>query len=233
MAQHRHHHHQHRRLWYGALLLLLLLCAVRTVGARDLSQISDLKSKISGVEELLEEFRLQLQRQDQAYTATTTTTTAAAAIPATAGSSSSGGGSSGNRQGGVVVEQDSCLGGFTVAEERIIRARASIEQGATFLSVPERVYGRRDCLRACCAAEPHCTVAVVQRQEEDRPGEDGLFRCYLFNCTYRERNVCSFTPQRGFSTYSRGGAGRPAAESAAAASIFSRNTAHTHNDDAP
>jgi len=233
MAQHRHHHHQHRRLWYGALLLLLLLlCAVRTVGARDLSQISDLKSKISGVEELLEEFRLQLQRQDQAYTAAaTTTTTTAAAIPATGSVSSS-------RQGGV-VEQDSCLGGFSVAEERIIRARASIEQGATFLLVPERVYGRRDCLHACCAAEPHCTVAVVQRQE-DRLGEDGLFRCYLFNCTYRDRNVCSFTQQRGFSTYSRGGAGRPAAESAAAASIFSRaggpsrNTPiHTHNDDEP
>ncbi|CAL8315081.1 unnamed protein product [Lota lota] len=173
MAQ-QHHHHQ--RLFYCALLLL---CAVRTLSARA-SQISDLKSKITGVEELLEEFRKQLQ-QDQAYTT--------------------------SRQGGGVVV-DSCLGEFTSAEEHIIRARASIEHGATFLSVPGPVYNWKDCLHACCS-EPHCTLAVVQ---EDLGESEESLRCYLFNCTYRNRNVCSFTPQQGFSTHSRGAnttAGRP------------------------
>ena len=171
MAQHQHHHHQ--RLLYG---VLLLLCAVTTVSARA-SQISDLKSKITGVEELLEEFRKQLL-QDQAYSA----------------------GRQGGGGGGAVV--DSCLGEFTSAGEHIIRARASIEQGATFLSVPGPVYNWKDCLHACCS-EPHCTLAVVQ---EDLGESEESLHCYLFNCTYRNKDVCSFTPQQGFGTYSRGGA---------------------------
>ncbi|XP_056437932.1 low-density lipoprotein receptor-related protein 11 [Gadus chalcogrammus] len=166
MAQHQHQH-QHR-LFY---CVLLLLCAVRTISARA-SQISDLKSKITGVEELLEEFRKQLQ-QDQAYST--------------------------GRQGGGGAVVDSCLGEFTSADELIIRAKASIEQGATFLS-PGPVYNWKDCLHACCS-EPHCTLAVVQ---EDLGESEESLHCYLFNCTYRNKNVCSFTPQQGFSTYSRG-----------------------------
>ncbi|XP_026174110.1 low-density lipoprotein receptor-related protein 11 [Mastacembelus armatus] len=142
-----------------------LLLAVRSIDTRS-SPISDLKSKISGVEELLEEFRKQLQ-QDQAY-----------------------------RAADVI---DSCVGDFNAAEERIIRAKASIEQGATFLLAPDRVYTWKDCLHACCA-QPHCTVAVVQ--EDPRQPGDSL-SCYLFNCTYRNKNVCSFAPQQGFTTYSR------------------------------
>lgn len=157
---------QHPRL----LLLLLLACvvlltAVQRVDTRS-SPISDLKSKISGVEELLEEFRKQLQ-QDQAYKA------------------------------GDVV--DSCVGDFNAVGERIIRAKASIEQGATFLLAPDRVYTWKDCLHACCS-HPHCTVAVVQ--EDPRQPGDSL-NCYLFNCTYRNKHVCSFAPQQGFTTYSQ------------------------------
>ncbi|XP_075893945.1 low-density lipoprotein receptor-related protein 11 [Nelusetta ayraudi] len=61
---------QHPLLPLPLLLLLAcvaLLAAVAPVGART-SPISDLKSKITGVEELLEEFRKQLQ-QEQAYKA--------------------------------------------------------------------------------------------------------------------------------------------------------------------
>uniref|UniRef100_A0A667ZRK0 Low density lipoprotein receptor-related protein 11 n=1 Tax=Myripristis murdjan TaxID=586833 RepID=A0A667ZRK0_9TELE len=154
---------QHHRL---VASVVLLLCAVRGIHTRS-SQISDLKSKISGVEELLEEFRKQLQ-QDQLYP----------------------------REGDVT---DVCLGDFNAVGEHIIRARASIEQGATFLSAPGRVYSWKDCLHACCS-EPHCTVAVVQ-EDLRQPGDS--LSCYLFNCTYRNKNVCSFAPQQGFSTYSR------------------------------
>ncbi|XP_028857927.1 low-density lipoprotein receptor-related protein 11 [Denticeps clupeoides] len=145
---------------------LLLLCAASAALSRS-PQISDLKSKISGVEELLEEFRKQLQ-QDQGY--------------------------SREEDAG-----DACLGDFDAAEERIIRARDSIEQGAAFLSAPGRVYSWKDCLHACCS-EPHCTVAVMQ--EDPQRTADGL-SCYLFNCTYRGKDVCAFSAQQGFGVYSR------------------------------
>nr|XP_046229372.1 low-density lipoprotein receptor-related protein 11 [Scatophagus argus] len=153
---------QHPRL---LLACVVLLGAARRIDTRS-SPISDLKSKISGVEELLEEFHKQLQ-QDQAY-----------------------------KVGDVI---DSCVGDFNAAGERIIRAKASIEQGATFLLAPDTVYTWKDCLHACCS-QPHCTVAVVQ-EDPRQPGES--LSCYLFNCTYRNRNVCSFALQQGFTTYSR------------------------------
>ncbi|XP_023666008.2 low-density lipoprotein receptor-related protein 11 [Paramormyrops kingsleyae] len=130
-------------------------------------QFSDLKSKISGVEELLEEFRKQLQ-QEQALKA----------------------------EDGV---GDVCLSGFNAIEGHIIRARDSIELGATFLTSPAPVYSWKACLHACCA-DPRCTVAVVQ---EDAKQSDDSLSCFLFNCTYRNRNVCTFSLQQGYSTYSR------------------------------
>ncbi|XP_022055510.1 low-density lipoprotein receptor-related protein 11 isoform X1 [Acanthochromis polyacanthus] len=147
------------------LLAALLLLVPKRVDTRA-SPISDLKSKISGVEDLLEEFRKQLQ-QDQAY-----------------------------RVGDVM---DSCVGDFNAVGERIIRAKASIEQGATFLLAPDRVFTWKDCLHACCS-QPHCTVAVVQ-EDLRQPGDS--LSCYLFTCTYRNKNVCSFAPLQGFTTYSR------------------------------
>nr|XP_020459537.1 low-density lipoprotein receptor-related protein 11 [Monopterus albus] len=153
---------QHPRLLLACIVLLSALQGFHTRS----SPISDLKSRISGVEELLEEFRKQLQ-QDQAY-----------------------------RAGDVF---DSCVGEFSAVGQRIIRAKASIEQGATFLLAPDRVYTWKDCLHACCS-QPHCTVSVVQ-EDLSQPGDS--LSCYLFNCTYRNRNVCSFAPQQGFTTYSR------------------------------
>lgn len=147
-------------------MLLAAVALTAALGAHGrVSPISDLKSQISGVEELLEEFRQQLQ-QEQAY-----------------------------KPGGVA---DSCLGDFDSVGESIIQTKASIVQGAAFLLAPDRVHTWKDCLRACCA-QPHCTVAVVQQRH---PAES--LGCFLFNCTYRNRRVCSFAPQPGFSAYSRG-----------------------------
>lgn len=152
----------HRRL---LLAVVVASALVRFIDARS-SPISDLKSKISGVEELLEEFRQQLQ-QEQAH-----------------------------KLGDAI---DSCAGDFSGVRDSIIQTRASIEQGATFLLAPDRAYTWKDCVHACCS-QPHCTVAVVQ-EERGRPGEP--LNCYLFNCTYRNKHVCSFAPQPGFGTYSR------------------------------
>ncbi|KAG5846696.1 low-density lipoprotein receptor-related protein 11 [Anguilla anguilla] len=149
-----------------SIACIVLLCSSNIVLAKS-SQISDIKSKISGVEELLEEFRKQLQ-QDQAL----------------------------NREDGL---GDVCLSGFSAIEEHIIRAKDSIDQGATFLTAPSRVYSWRDCLHACCV-DPRCTVAVVQ---EDLEQSESSLSCFLFNCTYRNKNVCTFSMQQGYSTYSR------------------------------
>ncbi|XP_072301210.1 low-density lipoprotein receptor-related protein 11 [Eucyclogobius newberryi] len=151
---------QHHRLLPLACALLL---ALARADARS-SQISDLKTKITGVEELLDDFRKQLQ-QGQAY----------------------------NRESEAT---DSCVEDYDTAEARIIRTKLSIDQGATFLLAPDTVYTWRDCVHACCSL-PHCTVAVVQ--EDPRQG----LGCFLFNCTYRGRNVCSFAQKEGFSSFTR------------------------------
>ncbi|XP_061667577.1 low-density lipoprotein receptor-related protein 11 [Syngnathoides biaculeatus] len=165
MAEMQHHRSPELAFAAPLLLPLLLLCVLQPIHTR-VSAISDLKSKISGVEELLEEFRKQLQH-DQTY-----------------------------RPSEVA---DSCVSDFSWARDSIIRAKASIEQGATFLMAPDRVHTWRDCVHACCA-QPHCTVAVVQGE----PGQAGdSLNCYLFNCTYRSQNVCSFAPQPGFASHSR------------------------------
>ncbi|KAF7694356.1 low-density lipoprotein receptor-related protein 11 [Silurus meridionalis] len=166
----------------GFLLMFLAIA-----GASSASQISDLKSRLSGVEELLEEFRKQLQ-QDESYPSAVA-----------------------DEEDEHKEAGDACLRDFDAAEERIIRAVASIERGAAFLSAPGRVRSRRDCVRACCA-EPRCTTAIVQEQQPpmqtppiQTPEQqaDGGLRCYLFNCTYGGANVCVFSFQRGFSTFGR------------------------------
>ncbi|KAJ0061041.1 hypothetical protein NL108_004761 [Boleophthalmus pectinirostris] len=101
-----------------------------------------------------------------------------------------------NRAGDVT---DSCVEDYDTAEAHIIRTKLSIEQGATFLLAPDTVYTWRDCLHACCSL-PHCTVAVVQ--EDPRQTGENL-GCFLFNCTYRGRNVCSFAQKEGFSSFTR------------------------------
>uniref|UniRef100_A0A3P8UYG0 Low density lipoprotein receptor-related protein 11 n=1 Tax=Cynoglossus semilaevis TaxID=244447 RepID=A0A3P8UYG0_CYNSE len=102
-------------------------------------------------------------------------------------------------RGGEDATVDSCLGDYDAVGERIIRARDSIELGATFLLAPEPLYSWRDCLHACCR-ESHCTLAVVQ---EDVKRSGDRISCYLFNCTYRGKNVCLFAAQEGFTSYSR------------------------------
>lgn len=177
-----------RRLGAMAALMLVLLAALggRTVlpGGRCAAPLADLRSQISGVESLLEEFRRQLQQEEPGPPA------AAAA---------SGGGGGGERCGGS--------SSFSARPDSIIRTKDSIAAGATFLRAPAGVAGWRQCLDACCA-EPRCTLAVVQGPGRPRGGAAAAeLGCYLFNCTHRGRPVCRFAPHRGYSTYSRRPAG--------------------------
>ncbi|KAM6323977.1 low-density lipoprotein receptor-related protein 11 [Aegotheles albertisi] len=164
--------------------VLVLLAALGGLavppGGRCAAPLADLRSQISGVESLLEEFRRQLQQEEPGP-------------PAAA----AGGG--GERCGGG--------SGFSARPDSIIRTKDSIAAGATFLRAPAGVAGWRQCLDACCA-EPRCSLAVVQGPARPRgaaaAAEPG---CYLFNCTHRGRPVCRFAPHRGYSTYSRRPAG--------------------------
>ncbi|KAM9298288.1 low-density lipoprotein receptor-related protein 11 [Morus bassanus] len=171
-----------------AALVLVLLAALggRAVlpGGRCAAPLADLRSQISGVESLLEEFRRQLQQEEPGPPAAAT------------------GGGGGERCGGS--------GGFSARPDSIIRTKDSIAAGATFLRAPAAVAGWRQCLDACCA-EPRCTLAVVQGPGRPRGAAAAAeLGCYLFNCTHRGRPVCRFAPHRGYSTYSRRPAGLPA-----------------------
>uniref|UniRef100_A0A8C3KNY8 LDL receptor related protein 11 n=1 Tax=Calidris pygmaea TaxID=425635 RepID=A0A8C3KNY8_9CHAR len=172
-----------------AALVLVLLAALggRAVlpGGLCAAPLADLRSQISGVESLLEEFRRQLQQEEPGP-------------PAAAG----GGGGGGERCGGS--------SSFSARPDSIIRTKDSIAAGATFLRAPAGAAGWRQCLDACCA-EPRCTLAVVQGPGRPRgaaaAAAGGELGCYLFNCTHRGRSVCRFAPHRGYSTYSRRPAG--------------------------
>ncbi|CAI5770270.1 low-density lipoprotein receptor-related protein 11 isoform X1 [Podarcis lilfordi] len=145
----------------------------------------------SGVESLLEEFRRQLLQQEPP-----------------------GGGDGGNELAEMAAGR--CRGGnggpsgfFSARPDTIIRTKDSIAAGATFLDSPGSVAGPRQCLDACCA-EARCTLAVVQQPQQS----PAALRCYLFNCTYRGRAVCLFSPQRGYSSYGLEPSSRPSAPEA-------------------
>uniref|UniRef100_A0A8D2LW68 LDL receptor related protein 11 n=1 Tax=Varanus komodoensis TaxID=61221 RepID=A0A8D2LW68_VARKO len=158
-------------------LLLLLLAAPQSPSAERRSPV------VAGVESLLEEFRHQLQQEQDPSGGRGNARTEAAGRCRGGGGRPSSGGDDGSF--------------FSARPDSIIRTKDSIAAGATFLGSPGSVAGPRQCLDACCA-EARCTLAVLQQQQRSPPAS---FRCYLFNCTYRGRAVCLFSPQLGYSSY--------------------------------
>ncbi|KAM4866031.1 low-density lipoprotein receptor-related protein 11 [Thomomys bottae] len=169
-----------RRL--GALRgLLLLLClwlpSVRTAGAPP-APLSELHAQLSGVEQLLEDFRRQLQQERPQEELELEL-----------------------RGGGP---REGCPGpggdGYSAMADAIIRTKDSIAAGASFLRAPAAVRDWRQCVTSCCS-EPRCSVAVVERPRRPTAPASAL-RCYLFNCTAHGRSVCKFALHRGYSSYS-------------------------------
>ncbi|XP_059842354.1 low-density lipoprotein receptor-related protein 11 isoform X2 [Hypanus sabinus] len=114
-----------------------------------------------------------------------------------------------------------CDAAFALMQDYIIRTRDSLSAGAAFLRAPAGVSSPEQCLRACCSL-PGCTAAVVERaspggggggggvviptwerEQKARPRGSANLSCYLFNCTHRGRDVCRFSPHRGYSSFSR------------------------------
>lgn len=189
---------------------LLLCCEIG--GCRRVSpgspapQLTDLRSQISGVEELLEEFRKQLQQQRHKQE------------EEEGGWAQDrhrhGNGRDGEEAGGGTEDQEEennmqqqlqevavrpagdvgeDLCNFNQLDDYIIRTKDSLEAGATFLKAPGEVYSWKQCLEVCCT-ETSCTAAVVERSAR------GL-SCFLFNCNHRGRNVCQFSPHRDYSSF--------------------------------
>ncbi|XP_036623311.1 low-density lipoprotein receptor-related protein 11 isoform X2 [Trichosurus vulpecula] len=166
--------------WLGLPLLLGVWLLGQTAGGQRSAPLAELRSSISGVEELLEEFRKQLQQEQ----------------PAREPDDSDDHRERPQQRAGA--EAGCPGGGYTVKPDSIIRTKDSLGAGATFLTAPAAVRDWQQCVAACCA-EPLCTVAVV---ELPQPQASGDLNCYLFNCTYRGRNVCKFSLHRGYNSYS-------------------------------
>ncbi|XP_044922180.1 low-density lipoprotein receptor-related protein 11 isoform X4 [Mustela putorius furo] len=166
----------------GLLLLCLWLPSVRASGPPS-APLSELHAQLSGVEQLLEEFRRQLQQERPQEELE---------LELRAGGGSPEEGCPG--PGG---------GGYSAMRDAIIRTKDSLAAGASFLSAPAAVRDWRQCVAACCS-EPRCSVAVVElpRRPAAPAAAPAALGCYLFNCTVRGRSVCKFALHRGYSSYS-------------------------------
>nr|XP_027795391.1 low-density lipoprotein receptor-related protein 11 [Marmota flaviventris] len=162
----------------GLLLLCLWLPSGRTA-VPPAAPLSELHAQLSGVEQLLEEFRRQLQQERPQEELE---------LELRAG----------------IGPREGCPGpggdGYSAMPDAIIRTKDSIAAGASFLRAPAAVRDWRQCVAACCS-EPRCSVAVVELPRLPVSPAVAL-GCYLFNCTVRGRSVCKFAPHRGFSSYS-------------------------------
>ncbi|XP_042796001.1 low-density lipoprotein receptor-related protein 11 isoform X1 [Panthera leo] len=169
---------RHRAL-RGLLLLCLWLPSGGAAGPPS-APLSELHAQLSGVEQLLEEFRRQLQQERPQEELELEL-----------------------RAGGG--PQEGCPGpggggGYSAMPDAIIRTKDSLAAGASFLTAPAAVRDWRQCVAACCS-EPRCSVAVVELPR--RPASPAAaLGCYLFNCTARGRSVCKFALHRGYSSYS-------------------------------
>ncbi|XP_054426083.1 low-density lipoprotein receptor-related protein 11 [Pteronotus mesoamericanus] len=162
----------------GLLLLCLWLPSGRAAGPPP-APLTELHAQLSGVEQLLEDFRRQLQQERPQEELELEL-----------------------RAGGG--PQQSCPGPgggrYSAMSDVIIRIKDSIAAGASFLRAPAAVRSWRQCVAACCS-EPRCSVAVVELPR--RPAlPDPALGCYLFNCTASGRSVCRFALHRGYSSYS-------------------------------
>ncbi|XP_059256919.1 low-density lipoprotein receptor-related protein 11 isoform X3 [Mustela nigripes] len=167
----------------GLLLLCLWLPSVRASGPPS-APLSELHAQLSGVEQLLEEFRRQLQQERPQEELE---------LELRAGGGSPEEGCPGPGGGG----------GYSAMRDAIIRTKDSLAAGASFLSAPAAVRDWRQCVAACCS-EPRCSVAVVElpRRPTAPAAAPAALGCYLFNCTVRGRSVCKFALHRGYSSYS-------------------------------
>ncbi|XP_017538605.1 kunitz-type protease inhibitor 1b isoform X1 [Pygocentrus nattereri] len=77
----------------------------------------------------------------------------------------------------------------------VLITEVSVKEGAAYISSPA-VHTARDCTRAC-GGTARCNLALVEGHE------DSIASCFLFDCIYRNKFVCRFAKQPGFTPYIR------------------------------
>ncbi|KAM8947245.1 low-density lipoprotein receptor-related protein 11 [Pelodytes ibericus] len=208
-------------IYYFSLFILLLCCAAgfcrRVSPGSPAPQLTDLRSQISGVEELLEEFGKQLQQERHSHNLggqeqedhrvhqqeegewgrehrdrDTTQPQRQEGTEEEAMQQQL-------QEVGVRPEGDvgEDLCNFNKLEDYIIRTKDSLEAGATFLKAPDEVYSWKQCLEVCCS-DSRCSAAVVERSGR-------WLSCFLFDCTHQGRNVCKFSPHKDYISYTMSG----------------------------
>ncbi|XP_004082407.1 kunitz-type protease inhibitor 1 isoform X1 [Oryzias latipes] len=92
---------------------------------------------------------------------------------------------------------EACLSNFKKGKEDfVLDTDESVKHGATFITAP-KVSQEKECVNACCK-EPKCNLAFMKRgDEENGPIES----CFLFDCLYKNKYVCRFVKQQGFTSY--------------------------------
>ncbi|XP_062863342.1 kunitz-type protease inhibitor 1a [Trichomycterus rosablanca] len=91
---------------------------------------------------------------------------------------------------------DQCMAKFTKGKEDfILHTNSSVNAGATFLTSAS-VTQEKDCITACCN-RPNCNLALMENGAQ--PGT--IKSCLLFNCLYKQKNVCRFVQKKGFNNY--------------------------------
>lgn len=91
---------------------------------------------------------------------------------------------------------EQCLPTFKQGKENfVLDVEESLKDGATFISSPP-VTGINDCIVSCCEHR-YCNLALI----ENGKAEGSLKSCYLFNCLYKQKKVCRFVREDGFSNY--------------------------------
>ncbi|KAM6954064.1 kunitz-type protease inhibitor 1b [Aplochiton taeniatus] len=95
-----------------------------------------------------------------------------------------------------VSSQVDCTKNFKMGQENfVIDAEKAVNEGAAFISSPT-VTNPKDCMSFCCK-DPLCNLALIEKGTEI----DSVKTCYLFNCLYRNKYVCSFVDKEGFMNY--------------------------------
>ncbi|OXU25300.1 hypothetical protein TSAR_005310 [Trichomalopsis sarcophagae] len=90
----------------------------------------------------------------------------------------------------TVMGLQTCIDGFVVHRDKIIRTQDSRDMGAKYLTEFD-VESRIECMKWCCETE-HCDVFIF---EEKKPGS-----CYLFHCGPPHDFKCKFTSHANYSS---------------------------------
>ncbi|XP_058255372.1 kunitz-type protease inhibitor 1a [Hemibagrus wyckioides] len=95
------------------------------------------------------------------------------------------------------IPGEQCFSKFTEGKDDfVLDTDESVKHGAEFLGSPTQVTRAKECVSECCK-DPNCNLALMEKGDE----EGTIKSCFLLNCLYKQKDVCSFVRKTGFSNY--------------------------------